>query len=395
MLNGNDYEKIWKKLKIRFVPNIKSFDPIPLPNKVGQQETRKVVRAQFIDPNPKNPNAPLKISIVHQKKNKDSEFEDCKHFNLSNLKAGEEVRMILDTEQTLALKQILKGLYKYCKENLGGNDDPPIFSLEKIDEIVKVPKSRKQIIQRMLDENYESEFWEKLNELKPGRTLDLALTKIVSDRKVALKEFKEHLDKKDWIEPKWQAFFERNTWIFGYGLTFRWVKKIGKNLEQTTTGSSITKPGKRPDGFLKTIAKISTTVFVDIKTPQTKLLTEDPYRPGSYPAERDINGGVAQIQTSISSWIKDEGYKTQTTDTKGYSNNPIYSHNPKGFLIAGSLQQFKDEKDRYHDIKIASFELFRSNLKNIEVITFDELYHRAEAIITHDEKGKDHEKIVK
>src|SRR5690242_1913130 len=95
------------KLKIHFRPDVQEFEAIPLPNKDGQSTTRKVVKAQFINPNPQNPDAPLKVSICHQKKKTNGEYEDSESFPLSSLKAGQEVRMILDTEQTLALNAVL------------------------------------------------------------------------------------------------------------------------------------------------------------------------------------------------------------------------------------------------------------------------------------------------
>lgn len=49
---------------------------------------------------------------------------------------------------------------------------------------------------------------------------------------------------------------------------------------------------------------------------------------------------------------------------------------PKGILVVGNLKQLKDDRMRIH-----SFELFRRNLTNPEILTFDELYERAAFIV--------------
>src|SRR6266852_511000 len=105
----------WKNVEIKFHSDIHEFEPIPLPNKNGQEITRKVIKAKFINPNPKNSAAPLKITICHQRKNATGNFEDCKNYPLSSLPAGKELQMILDSEQTLALQEILNKLYEFCK----------------------------------------------------------------------------------------------------------------------------------------------------------------------------------------------------------------------------------------------------------------------------------------
>lgn len=82
--NQNTQVKGSEWIKIKFIPDIEEFEPIPLPNKDGQTLTRKIVKATFVNPNPKNPDAPLKINICHQRRKSDGSFEDCEHFDLRN-----------------------------------------------------------------------------------------------------------------------------------------------------------------------------------------------------------------------------------------------------------------------------------------------------------------------
>lgn len=372
-------------MKIRFVPSIKEFEPIALPNKDGQTNTRKVVKARFINPNPRNPNAPLEISICHQRKKADGEFEDCENFPLSQLKAGQEIRMPLDTEQTLALEAILRGLYEYCQQSLGTPmEATPVFTLEKAGEIVRVTSNRQAVIQRLVDGKYEDEFWQELEKLNPDGATKLSYARIFTIRNAALKEFELHLKNLDWSETQWQKFFENNTWIFGYGLSFKWVESIGEKLEQTTSGSSIDGNGKRPDGFVQTVAEVALTAFVDIKKPDTPLLESKEYRPEVFHPSNEVSGGVSQVQVTIEKWLSGTRHNVLIQkDSDGYTKKDlIFSYQPKGILVVGSLDQFK-KNEQYHEAKISSFELFRRQTMNPEIITFDELYHRAKHIISH------------
>ncbi len=369
----------WKELKIRFIPAISEFEPIVLPNKDNQQ-TRKVVKAKFIQPNLKNPEAPLEITISHQRKKSDGSFEDCESFSLSSLPAGKEIRMILDTEQTLALQEILNKLHDYCKANRNTVlFTTPKFSLENVVEIVNVPPNRKEIIEELVKGNFEEEFWLELANIKPDEATKFSYARIHKIREVALDQMKNHLDQTDWNEHDWQKFFEENTWIFGYGLTFKWLNPVGPKLEATTTGSTVVNTGKRPDAFEKVSARIATTVFADIKKPSTNLLAGE-YRAGVYSPSNELVGGVVQVQTSINEWMNANGSKVITKDEKGFDKESIYSYNPKGILVVGNLKQFQeDNKDNV--AMIQSFELFRRSMLNPEIITFDELYDRASFII--------------
>lgn len=299
------------------------------------------------------------------------------------------MRLQLDTEQTLALNEILTKLTQYCKENLGWGGNTPVFSLERADEVVKVAPSRKNVIQKLVDGNYEEEFWQELKNLNPKAATKLAYAQLYESRRLALEEFQNQLKLQNWDEPDWQKFFEHNPWILGYGLTYKWLRPVGKKFETVTKGSTFNEAGKRPDTFAQVVAAVATTVFGDIKKPQTPLLWKKEYRPSVYIPHREVIGGVQQIQKSIDDWISEGHTKYIIKDEGGYDKEVVYSHRPKGILIVGNLEQFKKDGS-YNDDKIASFENYRRETSNPEIITFDELYHRAKNIVstTPEDSGK-------
>lgn len=62
----------------------------------------------------------------------------------------------------------------------------------------------------------------------------------------------------------------------------------------------------------------------------------------------------------------------------------VFTHHPRSFLVAGNLGQFVTENG-VNDDKYRSFELYRRNIDQPEIITFDELYQRAKLIVEHSE----------
>lgn len=183
-------------------------------------------------------------------------------------------------------------------------------------------------------------------------------------------------------EAVWQRFFEKNPWIFGYGLGYIFLSGLDdKKLEQVVQGYSINQHGKRIDAVMKTKGIISNLCFVEIKTHATKLLEETPYRSGCYAPSKELAGAIAQVQGSVTDAVQNLTNKLAISD---YYGNPtgemIYNYKAKSFLVIGSLDEFVGEYGINED-KLRSFELLRKNTMSPEIITFDELYERARFIV--------------
>jgi hypothetical protein len=199
-------------------------------------------------------------------------------------------------------------------------------------------------------------------------------------REQVIKEFERMLEQGVKDEGEWQNFFECNKWMFGFGLDYIWVEEFkNRKLEQITTGSAITGAGKRPDAFLKTQADISMTVFVEIKTPLTQLVTS--YRPDTWSPAPDLIGGVSQIQKTVASWMEQNFGEFRVRDRNGdLTGEVVFSYKPKGILIIGKFDQFKNQHGA-NPTKLQSFELFRHSIDNIEIITFDEFFERVKRLV--------------
>src|SRR5262249_29432459 len=163
----------------------------------------------------------------------------------------------------------------------------------------------------------------------------------------------------------WQRFFEENTWIFGHDLLFRFLKKVENqaNLGGTTLHGS---GGQRTDMLMATEADAARfTVIVDIKRPDSELVGKDIYRNRVYPLGKDVSGGASQLQSYCRMWeVEGSGQRDNVAELLP---KRVYTYGPRGILVVGNLETLDNSDKR------ATFELFRQNLHNPEVITFDEL----------------------
>lgn len=182
-------------------------------------------------------------------------------------------------------------------------------------------------------------------------------------------------------EALWQMFFEKNPWIFGYGLDYIYTSSLdNKRLEQVVHGYQITQHGKRVDALLKTRAFISTLCFVEIKTHKTQLLHHTPYRSGCWAPSQELTGAIAQVQGTVSYASESIFGKLLINDKNGFPTaEDIFNFYPKAFVIIGNLGQFRGENGVNQE-HLRSFELYRKNINQPEIITFDELYERAKYI---------------
>lgn len=215
----------------------------------------------------------------------------------------------------------------------------------------------------------------------------------IAYRKRQLETFKRLLDDADYFEEikdkkqcgneaLWQKFFEKNPWIFGYGLSYIFSTGLDeKRLEQVVRGFQVDQDGKRVDALLKTRAAASTLCFVEIKTHVTPLLQGKPYRAACWAPSDDLSGAVAQIQATASYASEEIFGKITMKDGLGFpTSEEVFNFQPRSFVVVGSLSQFVGDHGVNQE-HLRCFELYRRNISQPEIITFDELYERARHIV--------------
>ena len=185
-------------------------------------------------------------------------------------------------------------------------------------------------------------------------------------------------------EAVWQEFFERNPWIFGYGLQYVFTDRLGdKRLEQTVAGFSVSGRGKRADALLKTLGAVSSLCFVELKRHDAPLLASTRYRPDCWPISAEVVGAVAQIQKTVQRAAQEIRGRLIILHEDGEpSAESAFLFHPRSFVVVGNLSEFISQNG-VNEEKYGSFELFRRNLTSPEILTYDELLARARCIVHH------------
>lgn len=189
-----------------------------------------------------------------------------------------------------------------------------------------------------------------------------------------------HFDGRE--EALWQKFFERNRWIFGYGLFHLSADGFtGERLEQVIAGSTVATPGKRIDGLLRTRGRVSATCLVEIKRHRTSLLAAKSYRPGTWQPHPELSGAVAQVLMSVDGMEREFQRMLVMNDSNG---NPTGEQaviaRPRSVVVCGSLAQFVTDHG-INEEQFRSFELYRRHLVAPDIVTYDELFERAKLIV--------------
>lgn len=173
----------------------------------------------------------------------------------------------------------------------------------------------------------------------------------------------EKLDK-SLAESYWQKLLVRNPFILklAFGLP---VAILGEQV--SVGGADFKGKGGKLADFLVDSGLLGNLAVIEIKRPSTKLLQANPYREGIFAPSREIVGSVNQVldqRFQLQQSINDKKIHSKTYDVFAFAVQCI--------VIAGRVP---DDEDRRK-----SFELFRGNLRDVLVVTFDELLHKLKAL---------------
>lgn len=169
-------------------------------------------------------------------------------------------------------------------------------------------------------------------------------------------------------EKVWQHFFEQNKWIFGLNFDYKFNKIL--NTEHTVGLGNV-------DFLLGN----KFTVLVEIKTPKTKLF-KGKKRSDAWGISTEISDAKSQILQYKANWQINYNDKRNNKDMNG---NTIKQStiDPKCILLVGNYNEEIKEFDDDKSIVLVeeTFEMFRRDSRNIEILTFDELFERVKYVI--------------
>jgi hypothetical protein len=224
---------------------------------------------------------------------------------------------------------------------------------------------------------------------------DVIQSSLHNERRAALKVFYDLLNTSGYIEVYrtqhsitvngeeviWHHFLKTNEWILGLNLDIRFVEDF---TSEVSVGNPTTENKENPQVDLMGISDY--TILVELKTATTEIFTSSrtrTARAGTWSFTSDFLDGFSQCLAQKFDWDKESKGKTLVKEGNVLDQNRHRTLDPKViFIIGNKIAQFPyDSANIDHIIKRDTFERFRRNNRNVEIITYDELYQRANFIV--------------
>lgn len=121
--------------------------------------------------------------------------------------------------------------------------------------------------------------------------------------------------------------------------------------------------------FMLSGGNANSAVLIEIKTPSTKLLGPK-YRKNVFVPSKDLSGAIVQIADYTEVLRKNVETITRERDIE------LNTFNPRRIILIGNHEaELNDKRAR------ESFELFRTSLAGIEIVTFDEFFRKLEQLL--------------
>lgn len=177
---------------------------------------------------------------------------------------------------------------------------------------------------------------------------------------------KWHLNQTNSNETFWQNLFEENPYVLSQVFS---VPVLFIQGNAYVGGMKTDRTSAKFVDFLFQGETSNDAILIEIKTPETQLISKNAYRKEIHTPSKELSGSSQQVLNyrrtlikSFQSIVAEDGHKLEM-------------FNPKCIVIMGNAEKELDTPE-----KRSSFELFRANSKDVEIVTFDELFKKAETL---------------
>ncbi len=352
-----------------------------------KQMVRLVFRPMFVQ-NDEERSAGVKGTFVYQRKSKSQKWEDVAPASLGSLKTGEEYRLELHSAELLTLFNELGGLYelhrntgiprgqtKYVKAK-GTVAALSNMSDEELRAVVAGAESLgasavARLIRWASNAGNFALLFDRLESLEPDSLRNLNAALGVAVLKRALKAWSESRENSN--EEFWQALLASQAFVLEQIFSLPIVVIQEKAY---VGGKTIANAGGHIADFLVKNAVTNAVGLIEIKTPKTRLLGSA-YRSGVYNISPDLAGAIQQVLVYRQSLIDERNRLLEMHPN-------VESFNPRCVVLIGHAGKELNDKP-----KRKAFELFRQQLTDIEVITYDEMFERTRRLVRILEEGVD------
>lgn len=339
-----------------------------------ETETIKTTFYPTLVDNEKDPKCSVNGKLTHEKKCKKDDKFPTEKYSKRDVKIGDILEIALSTAETKKLYDGLTELYKLHSDigfvPMGNNSYTKMDSsrsrimrqIENINSVNDLVELITLLPKNLINKENISDLTENLKNITGIEKIStLGDVVNISKLKTSLEFFQSNIQNPN--EEFWQQHLTNNQWIisqlFAYPTTIYKDKAYlgGKNIKNSN--------GKIVD-YLYRNDLTKNVALVEIKTPETELLGKE-YRNNVYTLSDELSGSISQLLKYKDTLLKDWHSLNENEDIVGF--------NPNCVLIIGNTTHLDN-----HD-KLSNFELLRSNLKDVIIITFDELQTKIENLI--------------
>jgi len=344
--------------------------------------TRLIFRPLIID-NAKEQEASVKGTFIFQKKNRKGEWEDYKDLPLSSLKASEWIKLELKGIEVLELYKRLSSLYNVYKQGGIPSGEAQYVRIDQglgalltanEDELHQLfdneTENATTLISRLLkwlsSSNTPHQVLRELEKLNITNLQQIRSIVGLSALKASLQIWNENKNNSD--EEFWQNTLEKYSFVLSQVFAYPVIVVKEKAY---VGGKSIFNRGGNLVDFLAKNEISKNAVLIEIKTPTTELLGRQ-YRGNAFSISAELSGAVIQAANYKSSLQNQYQALFDGSDV-----DVEEAFEPACVVIIGDYSR---EINR-SPVKKKSLGLFRSHLKDIMIVTYDELFGKVQLLV--------------
>ena len=319
--------------------------------------TRLIFRPLVIA-NPKNPESNVKWTFIYQKKGKNDIWEDSKELSLSSLKKSEGFSLELHSEEVLILLENFENLQQLYAQ----------FGIRRGETNFHITdKNIGDILEKLSAIDERDLVLDAFSKLDISQLENIESLVSINRFSRARDDMRDNMDNGNEVS-FWQPLFKREAWIlsqiFSSPFVFvedeffvwwkRWNNKWGVYTDYLYQNS-----------ITRNIA------FIEVKSPTTKLIwnryrwKQDNDNNTVYSISDELSGPINQLLNQKKTFLQKQDSLEETNK---------YTYNTRCILITWNTHTLTEWQ-------LKSFELYRGSLKDIEIITFNELLKRIENLL--------------
>jgi len=189
---------------------------------------------------------------------------------------------------------------------------------------------------------------------------------------------KKHSINENGEEAIWHYFLKNNEWIIGLNVDIKFIRDL---LSKQRVGNPNSKGAGNPEVDLLGISYFTT--LIELKTSKTKIFKNEKSsksRANTWDFSNDFIEAYSQTLSQRSEISEFKDFVDENQEIIDTKKHRILD--PKAILIIGNRNmEFPHIRKTEYEFKTDCFERIRRDSRNVEIITYDELFERAFHIV--------------